>query len=194
MRLFSVLPSVSILRSTGMRNRSRSCEISPVTRKPGVFSSFGFCAAGSAQAVGGVLHLEFRRAGGVEPLREEPGELVAIIFLGDRRGSRRWWRIFPRTRRRTRAWSCCTCPRPEPSAACAGSSRPCRWQATETRWRKYRACWRSKAAPCHRPARPPTYLSPLLPIRPLRRRSPRTSLRNSARSRRSATSHLWSRD
>ena len=35
-----------------------------------------------AQAVDGVLGLEFRRAGGVEPLGEEPGQLLAVVLLG----------------------------------------------------------------------------------------------------------------
>src|SRR5437667_9091314 len=38
-RFCSVLPSVSIFNSTGMRNRSRSCEICPTTRNPLPFPS-----------------------------------------------------------------------------------------------------------------------------------------------------------
>ena len=58
-----------------------------------------------AQAIGGVLQFEFRRAGGIEPLREEPGELLAVIFLGDGAEVVHGGRISRRRFRRTRAWS-----------------------------------------------------------------------------------------
>src|ERR1700683_1832257 len=37
----------------------------------------------ATQTVGGVLHFELGSAGGIEPLREEPGELLAVVFLGN---------------------------------------------------------------------------------------------------------------
>src|ERR1700722_4190005 len=37
----------------------------------------------AAGAGGGLLHFELRRARRIEPLRKEPGELVAVIFLGN---------------------------------------------------------------------------------------------------------------
>ena len=52
---------------------------------------------GSTQAVRRVFHLELRCASGIEPLREEPGELIAVILLGDGAeiiGGRGFSRVF----------------------------------------------------------------------------------------------------
>ena len=73
MRFSSVLPSVSIFNSTGMRNRSRSWLICPTTRKPLLLP----------EPVNRVFRLEFGRSRGIEPLGEEPGQLVAVILLGE---------------------------------------------------------------------------------------------------------------
>src|SRR5258708_5903153 len=47
------------------------------------FFLFRFLGSCAADTVGGVLYLELGCAGGIEPLREKPGELFAVVFLGD---------------------------------------------------------------------------------------------------------------
>ena len=93
-RFSSVLPSVSIFNSTGMRNKSRSCVILPHHPKALVV----------AEAVNRVLGLELGRSRGIEPLCEEPLQLVSVILLRDVAEVIERWRSVPHTWWRRRAW------------------------------------------------------------------------------------------
>ena len=118
-----------------------------------VLRNFAHYAEAFLHAIDGVLHLEFRRAGAIDPLREERSELLTMIFFRDRSKSatvadlpanfvmksfivlsnasspitqRSMWKIMP----------------------------PLSVPAPETAVRTYPACQCCPAALCHRPDAP----------------------------------------